>query len=250
MKLSTLTLLLGLSSPISCSPFLKRQSQPWNDKYIKKPSSFTVTQIEGCTYQLTFQRDTFDSRYSLAFSVQHGSSSRSINPISGGLPISSRSQNLPPFRYDLGTGFDLSVHQFKDACANGASGKAPTSFKVFNDLDESGYTYRNDWWSDAIVPSTSRVPAVPQSVRAIKISNGDINVTWQSVQGATGYFVLVDGRTYASELGGDVRSLSTLRVAGSEAVVSSKRKAVAVAVVARGAAGIVSASGSVPVVNI
>lgn len=103
----------------------------------------------------------------------------------------------------------LSVHQLENACASGASGSAPSAFRVFFDMDERGYTYRNDWWSDVIPITSGPTPSSPTNVQAVRTSSKNVRVSWTAVSGATGYYIKARGLIYNSEVGGDLPYYTT-----------------------------------------
>jgi len=123
--------------------------------------------------------------------------------------------------------------QFDNACSSGASGSPPTAFRVFFSL-RPGYTYKNDWWTDAISVTAGPNLAVPGGVTARPDGNRRTLVSWTPVADAGGYYIQVRGLV-DSEVGDQTYYTTALVDGGAtSSMVASGGRVNAVAVLARG----------------
>ncbi|KAL9931373.1 hypothetical protein V8E36_009770 [Tilletia maclaganii] len=91
--------------------------------------------------------------------------------------------------WPLPDNYALLVHQLYNICRNG---QEPTRLFVRSTL-LPGFSYRSDYISPAITPSTQALPAFPSNVRVARVSGStrDFRATWSSVGAATGGYLPV-----------------------------------------------------------
>jgi hypothetical protein len=202
--------IIALASIINASPLdvTKRQSTTWRYDCESRaaPNSFKAFNLDGCTAQLSFNKDryigvqwAFEATYADGSRIEHkpfrDSNSFGVSDTFYPYPGNNFVTSYP------GNSAFTAVHEFTNVCKGG---QAPVSWRFFTTSANtacSPSTYRYTTSQIRTINGSSR-PAKVSGISLRRINDaGDFQVNWSAVATASAYSVIVQYPTGTDEIG-------------------------------------------------